>query len=586
MKYCQVLVIVYCLVTKTIGLESDNFDQYPETTKLKQEYDFVIIGGGTAGAALANRLSEISDWEILLIEAGGPEDKTEMDIPGYADVSLQREFNWNFQTVPNKRYGSSLIKNSILVPRGKVLGGSSVINCMIYNRGNADDYNRWEQVYRNPGWSWKNVEKYFKKFEDYEVKDVITPANYFGKNGPVHMEISSYKSELSDAFIKAAQETGLNLTTIDGPNPIGVGRIPRTIKNGFRTSANTAYLVPIRRNNLHIKLNCMVTKILIENQTAYGVDVACADTNYKINARKEVILSAGSIQSPQLLMLSGIGPKEHLAEHGIPLIKDLPVGNNLMDTVSIIGLQFSVNQSSFPMRDLSTINAVLTYSGTGPLSTYPMEVLAFSHPNNGNPTRETVMLSMPFDYLMCADVNLDEKTCDEVFDTKTNKQAFSLHPLLLKPKSRGTVRLQNSNPFSDPLIDFNYFSDPSDVENLLDGIKEAINIAEQPALKPYGTKLEKNKISACDKYEFRSDDYWRCQIYELPTTFNHACGTNKMGPKDDPTAVIDAELRVHGIDRLRVIDSSSVPEIANGRMNGPTNMLAEKGADLVKESWL
>ncbi|XP_044729026.1 glucose dehydrogenase [FAD, quinone]-like [Chrysoperla carnea] len=585
-KIFQVIVFIFGFSRITFGQNKENNGQYPETKNLKSEYDFIIVGGGTAGSVLANRLSEISNWDVLLIEAGGVENKDVTDIPGYRDV-IHTNIDWNFTTVPNSRYGFSLVNNSIIVCRGKVLGGTSVTNLLVHTRGNSDDYDRWEKIYKNPGWSWQNVERYFKKFEDYDVQDDTTTSNYFGKGGPVHIERNSFYNKITPAFIKAAQDTGLNLTDINGPNPIGVGTTVLTRKNGYRVTTYNAYLVPIRRSNLHLKLNCLVTKVLIENKTANGISMACSDGNFIIKARKEVVLSAGSIKSPQLLMLSGIGPKEHLTEHGIALIKNLPVGDNLMDHVTLVGLQFSVNQStnSFSNTYLSTLNQVLEFEGKGPLSTSPMEAMIFSHSKNGSATKLFVLYTKPYDYMYCNECSLSNKTCDDVFDPKSNKMAFNVYPLVLKPKSRGYVRLRDNSPFSDPLIDFNYFSQPDDFDNLLESVKETINIMKQPALKSLDIKIVKNKLPACEKYEFGSDDYWKCQIYEIPGTFNHACGTCKMGPEDDSSSVVDSELRVHGVNRLRVIDSSVIPEIINGRPNGPTTMIAEKGADLIKSFW-
>ncbi|XP_044729025.1 glucose dehydrogenase [FAD, quinone]-like [Chrysoperla carnea] len=586
MNYILQLLFLCYVFLKIYGDDiEENFEQYPEAKTIKTEYDFIIVGGGSAGCALANRLSEISSWDILLIEAGGEEIKKRMDVPARAMQNQHTSFDWNFKSEPTSEAGLSLENRTHLLSRGKVIGGSSVLNYMVYNRGAPGDYDRWEYLYGNLGWAFNNVQKYFRKLENYFGFDSKILPGYFGQNGPLHSEVSMYRTNLSNAFINACQEAGIKLTLLNGPKQTGVGRTPMTIKNGYRLSSNRAYLVPIRRENLHLKRNCEATKILIKNYSAIGVQFACTNQNYTIYTKKEVILSAGAIKSPQLLMLSGIGPKEHLEKYNIPLIKDLPVGDNLMDHVIFLGMQFSINKPLFPKEDTDRQDELFLLNKTGPLSKFPAEAIIFSNPFDGTQLNEEILFSAGSNEEFCGNYHLSTETCEAVFQLNSTKNAFTILPVLLKPKSRGYIRLRDNNPFSDPRIFLNYLENPDDIHQLLIGVKEALKIAQQPSLKPYQPTIPKNKLRDCAKYDFESDDYWICQIKHLSSTIYHYSGTCKMGPKNSPSAVVDAELRVHGIQGLRVIDASIMPEIVAAHTNGPTIMIAEKGADLIKQCW-
>ncbi|XP_044730380.1 glucose dehydrogenase [FAD, quinone]-like [Chrysoperla carnea] len=586
MQHLLQIFILYLFILKIFGDNVDeNFPQYPETKQLYETYDFIIVGGGSAGCALANRLSEIENWNVLLIEAGGEENKRLMDIPGLALQNQHTYFDWCYMSEPFEEAGLSLINQSICVPRGKVLGGTSVLNHMVYHRGAPADYDRWENVFGNPGWSFDNVETYFKKLEDVAIDSPSLP-DYFGKNGPLHVECAEYRSKLYPAYMAAAHEAGIKSELLLGPNQIGVECAWKTTKNGYRFSSNRAYLVPIRRRNLHLKLNSQVTKILFKGNVAIGVEFVCANQTYTIYSKKEVILSAGAINSPQLLMLSGIGPKQHLAELKIPLLKDLPVGQNLMDHVAILGLQFEINESPNVVEDKDMQLKEFLYNQTGPLSSYPAETIVFSHLSNGIPQYEDDFVTSTYEQQNHELYHFSSETWAEAFlPNNQSKGAFYIYPVLFKPKSRGSILLRDNNPFSHPRIFLNYLTHPDDISYLVMGIREILRISEQPSLQAFGTTLYKNKLRACKQYEFNSDDYWICQIRHLSTSLFHQSGTCKMGPKDNLDAVVDAELRVHGIEGLRVIDASIMPEILAGHINGPVIMIAEKGADIIKQFW-
>ncbi|XP_044743650.1 glucose dehydrogenase [FAD, quinone]-like [Chrysoperla carnea] len=577
-----VFVVNLCVITHVIGYNNE-FKQYPETSELKSEYDFIVVGAGSAGCVLANRLSEIADWSVLLIEAGGPE-TFNMDVPALAGLNQHTSFDWSYYAEPSNHFGLGLENQTMYFPRGKVMGGSSVTNFMIYTRGNPKDYDQWNIT----GWSYIDVEKYFLKLENYNVPD---PDNEFGNDGPMYINVVPYHSNLSNHILKAAQEYGLPLINTNGPKQVGVSRLQSTIKNGVRFSTNTGYLTPIRnsRPNLHLIRNCQVTKVLVDNfadsnPKASGVQFVCSDGKIStIFTRKEVILSAGAINSPQILMLSGIGPKNHLTELDIPLIKDLPVGDNMMDHINMFGLQFLVNQTVFPKSDFDLYET----ERSGPLSTpAAVEVISFSQQVGSEiPSIEQLFISSPPGKLVCENFNLKQDIYEEIYKPVETLPGFLVFSLLQHPKSRGWLRLRDSNPFSKPKIFPNYLSHPEDIDMLILGIKEAINISKQPSLQQYGTTLYNKPITQCKNYEFGSDDYWKCQIRTTTFTLYHQCGTCKMGEIGDPTAVVDSELKVQGVLGLRVVDASVMPEIITGHPNGPVIMIAEKAADLIKKDW-
>ncbi|XP_044727063.1 4-pyridoxate dehydrogenase-like [Chrysoperla carnea] len=575
-------------------------NQYPETelSALERTYDYIVVGAGTAGCVMANRLSENPNMKVLLIEAGGIETRA-MDIPGLAGAFQDTEgildkdvlpepfdpieIDWGYFTEPSDTFADGLIDNSVLYPRGKVMGGSSTINYMIYTRGNPEDYNRWGY-----NWTFNDCHKYFKKAEDYQVDDPSEINNYFGKNGPMHIESPSYRSEFSSAIIKANEQFGYKQININGPNQIGVSRLQRTIKNGYRFSTNSAYLISVRdkRPNLHLRRHSLVTRILISKlqkiPRAYGVVFHSELTTHTIYAKREVIICAGAINSPQLLMLSGIGPMEHLNELGIPVIKNLPVGDNLQDHIYTGGLQFLLNQTVYPITDFG----LWLTDRSGPLSLPALiETYGFSQPIDKIQSIEQLYITAAMQLKSAQTMNMKPSVFETTYAPFQLDPGFLIFSLLQKPKSRGYLRLRGCDPTLKPKIYPQYFSHPDDLEIMLNGVKEAINITKQDALQKFGAKLLPIPIPTCAQHTFKSDNYWRCHIKSLVATLFHYCGTCKMGDKSDPTTVVDPHLRVHGIDGLRVCDASIMPEIIAGHLNVPTMMIAEKCADDIKETW-
>lgn len=585
------------------GLTYVNYNAHdPESPVINQknlyrEYDFIVVGGGSAGAVVASRLSEIPNWKVLLLEAG-PDENEISDVPSLAAYLQLSPLDWAYKIQPTGRACLGMKNGRCNWPRGKVLGGSSVLNYMIYVRGNKNDYDHWESL-GNPGWGYDNVLKYFIKSEDNR-NPYLAKTPYHGTGGYLTVQESPWRTPLVVAFTQAGLELGYPIRDINGADQRGFMIAQGTIRRGSRCSTAKGFLRPVRnRKNLHIALNAHVTRILINpsNMRAYGVEFVRNGRKQVVMARKEVVMSAGAINTPQILMLSGIGPKEELSKFRIPILKDLPVGNNLQDHVGMGGLTFHVNKpvsivqnrfQAFPM----TMEYVMKEKG--PMTTLGgVEGLAFINTPLGNKSWPDIQFHMA-----PASINSDggvkvrhvlgitNELYNTVYRPIANKDVYTIIPLLLRPRSKGWVRLRSRSPFDAPLIDANYFADPFDVQTLVEGAKFAVKVSETKAMRQFGSKLHPIPFPNCRHVPFASDAYWECHIRTISMTIYHPVGTAKMGPQNDPEAVVDPRLRVYGVQGLRVVDASIMPTIASGNTNAPVIMIGEKGADLIKEDWL
>lgn len=559
------------------------------------EYDFIVVGAGTAGCVLANRLSENPLWNVLLIEAGGDEPLL-MGIPSAVQFwQLSDNFNWLYRTdnaSGHNQFCLSLSNQECPYSRGKVMGGSSVLNFMIYTRGNVRDYDEWAKMGAD-GWSYDDVLPFFEKFENILISDG-------DKNrGPV--SYVDYQSPISKAFIDSLVELGLPVIDYNGPKQVGVSRIQTTTNNGWRVSSNRAYIEPIRskRLNLHIRTRTQVTKILIDEHTkrAYGVECNTNAGLVQVLATKEVIVSGGAINSPQLLLLSGIGAADHLREHNIPVIADLPgVGENLMDHLMPGYFHFTHKAITSPLDDLTTLNGLLAFlrDGSGPAgSPCGVESIAFfdslNHTNlDSYPDVEFLQGSNGWHEYEEIFENLGVRPdlADRLYWVPKSIRTMFVSPMVLRPRSRGHIRLRSGDPQQYPLINPNYFSDPYDIEVAIRAIRTLHELEQTEAFRRIEAKLLRSSVPECERFEYGTDAYFVCHARHLTFTVYHYSGTCKMGSANDPMAVVDSRLRLIGVDGLRVADASIMPQIVSGHTNGPVFMIGEKAAQMIIDDWL
>ncbi|XP_046386925.1 glucose dehydrogenase [FAD, quinone]-like isoform X2 [Ischnura elegans] len=570
----------------------------PPERRLKGEYDFVIVGAGTAGCTLAARLSEYSWWSVLLIEAG-TDASVLTDVPILAAYFQLTDSDWSYKTEPQRGACLAMEGSRCNWPRGKVIGGSSVLNYMVYTRGNAKDYDAWAEA-GNQGWSYQDVLPYFRKAEDMQVPG-LGNSPYHGRGGPVTVSHPRYHTPLAAAFVASGIEKGYPLNDYNGPYQTGFSFLQGSLRNGERCSSARAYLEPAkRRTNLDVKREATVTKILISPSTkrAYGVEYIHKGRTYTVRAKKEVILSAGTINTPQLLMLSGIGPQEHLRQMGIPVLQNLRVGDNLQDHIAMGGLSFLVNQSvsldsQRLQRDTSSLLQYYIHK-TGPF-TVPggVEAIAFfgtkrqpqSLRMSDYPDIELFFLggTLAQQEMLRKAFGIREDVFNAVFKPVKGIDGWMVFPMLLRPKSKGWIRLKSRNPLDKPLVDPNYFADPEDVEIIVDGIMATIDLSRTRSLQYFGSVLNTLPIPACAPYGFGTRDYWRCATRQITLTIYHHTGTAKMGPIWDSTAVVNERLKVYGVGGLRVVDASIMPNVPSGHTNAPVYMIAEKAADMIKQ---
>jgi choline dehydrogenase-like flavoprotein len=536
-----------------------------EAEAIEGEYDYIIVGAGSAGCLLANRLSADADRRVLVLEAGGRDNWIWFHIPvGYLFAIGNPRADWCFKTEPEE----GLNGRSLNYPRGKVIGGSSAINAMIYMRGQAADYDHWRQL-GLAGWGWDDVLPYFKRHEDHFLGESAA----HGVGGELRIEAPRVHWDLLDAFRTAAEQANIkSVADFNTGDNEGCCAFHVNQKRGRRWSAARAFLKPaLHRANLRIETGCLVEGVAFDGRRAVGVRWRQGGQNRMARSRGEVILAAGSLGSTQIMLLSGVGPAQHLQEHGIPVVLDRPgVGANLQDHLQLrliykVDGITTLNERYHSPLGLARMLAEYALFRRGPLTMAPSQLGLFTR---SDPDQERANLEF----------HIQPLSLDRFGEPLHKFPAFTASVANLRPTSRGYVRLRSRDPADKPVIKLNYLSTDQDRRIAISAIRLTRRIVAQPALAPFhpdeylpGADVPDNDEQALVK-----------AAGDIGTTIFHPVGTAKMGRKSDPLMVVDEHLRVAGVDRLRVIDASVMPAITSGNTNAPTMMIAEKGAALIR----
>ncbi|XP_017050946.1 glucose dehydrogenase [FAD, quinone] [Drosophila ficusphila] len=557
-----------------------------------QPYDFVVIGAGSAGSVVASRLSENPQWRVLVLEAGG-DPPVESELPALFFSLQHSEFTWNYFTEPSDESCKAMKDGRCYWPRGRMLGGSGGANAMLYIRGNRQDFDGWAAM-GNEGWSYDEVMPFFEKSVTPQgnathPKGYVSLAPFERQDEPIHQMLIDGARELGLPYVERFEEG----------SETGYGHVPGTVREGRRMSTGKGYLGAVSRTrpNLHVVKNARVTHLAFENNAVTSVTFERNGVTQQAGVTKEVVISAGAIDSPALLLRSGIGPIEDLKELGIPVQSELPgVGSNLQDHVLVpLFLRLDEGEAE-AMTEKGMLDGIYEYliHQKGPLATHStVSLVSFINTNTSSksvyPDTENHHLffqrgNHPSLEIFTKGLSFQDQYVESLQGYLRDSHLLCVFVLLSHPVARGKVRLRSKDPKEPPILTSNYLTEPQDVATLMRGIRYIESLEQTKSLREHQAELAYIPIEECDKLKnYRSEEYWRCYAKYFTITCYHQSGTVKMGPDYDRESCVSPRLRVHGLDNLRVADASIMPAVVSANTNAATVMIGERAADFIKE---